>query len=172
MGLTLLTKPPSNTGGKVPLMVEIPVEAELAPFLVSSSKDVLWVERSHQGHARAAVRKATVPELDRQFIGAVRTRGADDGWGNVHPMTLDGLRAGVAHLSEYGFTDLDYFVSVGGTAPTAPGLSPLEASWVPSGHAVLLPKNREYVGVTLDFGHGNHATVIHNAARGVVVLVA
>lgn len=172
MALTVLRNPPSKAGGKVPLMVEVPVEADLAPFLVSSTKDVFWITRIRQGHVRAAIQKTPISDLMQKFVGAIRTRGEADGWGNVQPMTVGGLQAGVVHLSEYGFNDLDYFVATGETAPTAPGLSPQEASWVPSGHAVLVPRDREYVGVTLDFGHGNHATVIHNAARGVVVLVA
>lgn len=151
-------------------MVEVPVEAELAPYLVSSTRGVMWIPRSHQGRVRSAVQETPLPELSQRLIEAIRDRGQTDGWGNVQPLDLDGLRKGVAHLAEYGFPELEYLTAPGTLTPSAPGLPATEVAWVPPGHAILLPKDREFVGVTLDFGNGNCATVIHNAARGVVVL--
>jgi hypothetical protein len=169
VALTLISKHPPKAG-KTPLLVEVPVEAGLAPFLVSSVRDVMWIARTHQGHVRSAVQTTPLSELMQRFIEAIRDRGQSDDWGNVHPLTLDGLHRGVAHLAEYGFPDVDCFAAFGALAPSAPGLSATEVAWVPSGHAVLLPRDREFVGVTLDFGNGHHTTVIHNASRGVVVL--
>jgi len=42
---------------------------------------------------------------------------------------------------------------------------------VPDGWATILPMDRAFVGTTIDFGEGQHALLVHNASRGVGVLL-
>jgi hypothetical protein len=44
------------------------------------------------------------------------------------------------------------------------------ADWVPVGKAVLLPKDRAFVGFVLFMSETRGVAVVHNASRGVVVL--
>jgi len=169
MALTLCLKQKAQKG-KTPLLVEVPVEPDLAPFLVTSAVSVLWLAVSNKGSVRAAVQSSTIQEQYAKILASIEAKGLSEGWGNIQDMTPEGLSRGLSHLSEYGFNEVDYLTHPGSSAPTLPGVSPADASWVPSGKAVLLPKNREYVGVTLSFEEGRNATIIHNAARGVVIL--
>lgn len=161
----------TRKAGGVPLMTEVPVEAELAPFLVTSTKAVTWIGRAVGGRVRSAIRVVNPNAHFAELVEAVAAKSMEEGWGSVFPLSVEGVKQGVAYLGEHGFTDLTLL-----TAVDAPDFNPPEqvgvvlASWLPVGTAVLVPTDREYVGLTLDFGNGSVATVLHNASRGVVVL--
>jgi hypothetical protein len=154
---------------KVPLLLEVPVEAELVPFLVSSSRKVIWIESAKNGSVRAAVRKVSPAEHFPELVEAFVERSSREGWGSVLPLTSEGFSQGQAYLSEYGLKDLDLLSHPDTKLPHSEGVSLVTCPWLPVGEAVLVPVDRSFVGVTFDFGAGNIATVMHNAARGIVV---
>lgn len=163
--------PMTRKAGGVPLMTEVPVEAELAPFLVTSTKAVTWIVRAVGGRVRSAIRSVTPNAHFAELVEAVAAKSTEEGWGSVLPLSVEGVKQGEAYLREHGFSDLTLL-----TMQDAPDLHPSESvevvrtSWLPTGTAVLVPTDREYVGITLDFGNGSIATVLHNASRGVVIL--
>lgn len=161
---------PRKTKG-APLMTEVPVEPELAPYLVTSTKAVTWIGRAVQGRVRSAIRVVNPNDHYAELVEAIVTKSVEEGWGSVLPFSEAGVKQGEAYLQEHGLTDLTLLVSDGDTltSPTE-GVGVVPTKWLPVGTAVLVPTDREYVGVTLDFGNGSVATVIHNASRGVVVL--
>lgn len=160
---------PRKSGG-VALMTEVPVEPELAPFLVTSTKAVTWVGRAVGGRVRAAIRTAHPNEHYAELVTAIAAKSDEEGWGSVLPFTAEGVAQGEAYLREHGLTALTLLVPEG-TPPVSPSeeVEVVPAKWLPTGTAVLVPTDREYVGTTLDFGNGSIATVVHNALRGVVV---
>ncbi len=161
----------TRKAGGVPLMTEVPVEPELAPFLVTTTKAVTWVARAVGGRVRSAIRTVHPNPHFAELVEAVVAKSTEEGWGSVLPLTSEGAKQGVAYLQEHGLTDLTLL-----TADDAPDLHLPEqvevvlTPWLSAGTAVLVPTDREFVGVTLDFGNGSIATVLHNASRGVVVL--
>lgn len=163
--------PMTRKAGGVPLMTEVPVEAELAPFLVTSTKAVTWIARAVGGRVRSAIRSVNPNAHFAELVEAVAVKSIEEGWGSVLPLSVEGVKQGEAYLREHGFIELTLL-----TAEDTPDLHPTEkvevvlTSWLPTGTAVLVPTDREYVGITLDFGNGSIATVLHNASRGVVVL--
>lgn len=161
----------TRKAGGVPLMTEVPVEPELAPFLVTSTKAVVWVTRAVGGVVRSAIRTVNPNTHFAELVEAVVVKSKEEGWGSVFPLTPEGAQQGLAYLQWHGFNDLTLLTTEG-----SPDFNPPEqvgvvlAPWLPAGTAVLVPTDREYVGLTLDFGNGSIATVLHNASRGVVVL--
>jgi len=94
--------------GTVPLMLEFNVSPETAPYLVSSSSSVMWINEPHPGDlVKAAIREMAVSEFFREVIDAVVAMGQEMQWGNVHPLTLEGLLEAVEHVSFYEMGPLE-----------------------------------------------------------------
>lgn len=162
-------------------MIELPVSPETAPYLVSTSKGTLWVDHtSSNGFIRAAVRPGCKPgDLFREALEQIKGRGMTDSWGNVHTFTEDGVQGAIDHVAYYGLTDIELMVAPkrtkkgteGGTGHPEWlkkwGVHPHPSSWVPDNCVVVLPKNREYVGVLRLVSPRCYAMVVHNASRGV-----
>lgn len=159
---------------KVPVMLDrIPAsEADGAgPFLITSSKTLMWVERAFRGgFLRVAVRQSDADDLFRNLVERIASEGVRREWGNVHPDSKEGVLAALAHLSYYGLSDplllygADFDFSIAPDLPRAP------ADWLPPSWGVVLPSDRGFVGTAFIFREGNVGAVVHNASRGVVVL--
>lgn len=153
----------------VPQLMEFPVNAELAPFLVSSSRAVTWVQKaSKEGLVRAAVRPRA--GLEAETVAAIAEMGPTLQWGNVHSLTTAGVEACVAHLNSYGLAELEMLVSpltdLEGIEVKAPRVA---APWMPVNAAVLVPVDRSFVGTLGSVGPDRAVLVVHNASRGVAV---
>ena len=107
--LLLVTRAPSKAvqrKGVVPLMMEYGVSAETAPYLVSSTSSVMWIhEPQPGGFIRAAVRQVSLDRFFQDVIAALIPTGEQ--WGNVHPLTIEGLHAAVAHVNFYELGPLE-----------------------------------------------------------------
>jgi len=92
----------------MPLILEFQVPEETAPYLVSSSSSVLWINEAHPGSLiKAAVRESTPGAFFREVIEAVAAMGLQQEWGNVHPLTVEGLQAAIDHVSYYELGPLE-----------------------------------------------------------------
>ena len=161
---------------RVPVMLDrIPAsEADGAgPFLITSSKALMWVERAFRGgFLRLGVRQTSPHDLFRGLVESVAERGSERGWGNVQPCSKEGMLEGLAHLHYYELSDpvllygSDFDISI------APEGRPFRvpADWLPPTWVVLIPSDREFVGTSFLFREGHVGAVIHNASRGIVVL--
>lgn len=165
----------------IPLMMEFPVNPELAPFLVSSSKAVLWV-RSYNGCVKAAVRKTNdLPSYFWEVTTAVIEEGRGADWGNIHPLSKAGIQAAIAHVEEYGLEDLELLANpdtnwgeiepswevAEDNIPMALMGKPLQsAPWLLPNTVLVVPKDRAFVGFVMLFA-GRIVSVIHNASRGI-----
>lgn len=169
--LTLVEMPTK----KIPVMLDrIPAseDPDAGPFLITSSKSLMWVERAFRGgFLRVAVRTLSAHDLFRSLVEAVVDEGFGRGWGNVSPSSKEGVLSGLAHLSYYGLSDpvilygSDFDISIVSDLPRVP------ADWLPPTWAVMLPGDRSFVGTAFLFRDGNVGAVVHNASRGIVVLI-
>lgn len=163
----------SPTGTRTPLMVEVPVQPALdGPFLVTSTKEFLWVNRKFANNTvRAAVRKAPIAFLFRDALYKVERRSEEEGWGSTHPPTAEGLMGAVKHLSEYGMEEVEILHGPDFDGKLFPeNLPHYEVEWVPADWAVVLPLDKAYVGTCFDFGEGQISLVLHNASRAVGIV--
>lgn len=162
----------------IPLILEWAVNGDTAPYLVTSTGEVLWIEDPHEGNIiRAAVRQISDPGiLFREILEEVFRRGKEDEWGNTQPYTANGLTGAIEHLQSYDFADLEILVSKKTKEhPRAVWLNkdfgfPLKpTSWLPDECAVVVPKDRDFVGVLGYLDMKRAAAVVHNASRGIAI---
>lgn len=153
-----------------PLMMDgVPVP-DSGPYLITSSKSLMWVERSFAGgFLRLAVRQQSADGLYRDLVEAIADEGVRREWGNVHPATTEGVLEGLNHLHYYDLPDSTLLYGSDFDIGLAPDLERAPADWLPSTWAVLVP-DRAYVGTAYVFGDQHLAAVVHNPSRAVVVL--
>ena len=158
-----------------PMMLDsVPVSdnPDAGPFLVTSSKSLLWVDKAFPGgFLRVAVRKMGAHDLFGSIVKEVAQRGAALEWGNVLPPTTEGAKAALDYLLFYELPGVTLLYG----SDFDIGLSPFEevprvpVDWLPSDWAVLVP-DREFVGTTFLFKGGHVGALVHNPSRGVVIL--
>lgn len=185
--LQVLTYPQHRSRGGVPLMMEFPINPALSPFLVSSTTATMWVGKHRGGKIRAATREA--PDLlafFQEVIDAVIDQGREREWGNVRPLSKEGLEGAISHLASYGLEDVEilanpdtpwgdieesWAIEDGSMAMALLGRPVQPAPWLRPDTLVVVPKDREYVGFVLLF-EKRIASVVHNAARGIGIATA
>lgn len=157
-------------GARMPEMMEFTVNPDLAPFLVSSTRSVLWVDHaSKAGMIRAALRKRQ--GLQKELVGAVAEAGMANDWGNVHPLTSEGLKACVDHLVYYELAGIEALVNPETDLEDLDfgELTPVDAAWMPLDAVAFVPGDRSFVGMMGTIGQHKALAVIHNASRGIAV---
>lgn len=161
----------TRRGAAPPLMMEFQVNAELAPFLVSSTRSVRWVGNTSQsGTIRAAVRKRQ--NIEPEVVAAIVRMGQEAEWGNIHDLTTEGIQKCVEHVASYDLAPLEILVAPdtdldGLSMPE--GIVVSHAPWLPLDAVVVVPVDRGFVGTLGTIGKHKAVAVIHNASRGVAV---
>ena len=118
----------------VPLILEFHVNDATAPYLVSSSSSVMWINEAHpNGVVKAAVRQVGHGNLFAEMVETVATMGRNMNWGNVQPLTTEGLREAVNHIEFYGLGPVELLT---------PRAHPTEVGEMMSPAMSLLPKGR------------------------------
>lgn len=153
-------------------MVEYPVDPLSAPYLVTSTRSVMWVDHaSREGYIRAAVRKVpNIAALSLEMLQAIKQMGTECHWGNCAGFTSQGICQVVDHVRSYGLDNLEILVHVASVSELPENLPAQIApvKWLPLKTAVVLPVDRNYVGFASFVGSDDHMiAIIHNASRGV-----
>jgi hypothetical protein len=153
-----------------PLFVELPVP-ETAPYLITSNKGLLWINSSFSGVVRSALLRVNWATVQQdtfcKVVRAVQDQGIELRWGNVLPYTESGVAEARAYLLSYGFKDVELLVS---SITGAPG--EVLCPFIPRGCAVLVPKDRAYLGTVSVWGTDVYTVVVHNPSRGMAILGA
>lgn len=180
-------------GQKTPVMLEFPVNPDTAPFLVSSSKSVVWIDQAMEPSpemwpadgapgdiVRVAVRvdENKLGDYFHEVVQAVAEKGLASEWGNIHDYSEDGVVAAIEHVEHYDLGTLCLLYNTGDLNLKVLALDheclPQPSSWLPPGMAVVVPKEREFVGSIGTVGRGRKGVVVvvHNAARGMAIATA
>lgn len=184
VGSDLLRMSPfAAQGTKTPLMMEFKVNPATGPFLVTSTRGVMWVS-PREPKVRAAFRDIQPDSFFREVVQAVADTGAEASWGNVQPLTTAGLLTAIAHVRSYDLSALEVLMHPKTVVEGLPVQEmtteaeevvrticgfPVEfADWMDVGVVVVLPQDRDYVGFIVSRG-GRGVAVIHNASRGMAV---
>ena len=164
---------------KMPLAIECEVSPETAPYLVTTSKGIAWVPTPNESVVRAAIRTKTHPDhFFKDIVETVHSTGLEMEWGNVLPLSRKGMEAAIRHVESYGFEDLEILV------PTAANEQDREVigtssdfdyptktcSWLPGDLAVVVPKDRGFVGFVYRVTPNDIVGVVHNVARGLAIV--
>jgi|13_taG_2_1085334.scaffolds.fasta_scaffold09307_4 hypothetical protein len=160
---------------KNPLMMASPIAPDLdGPFLVSSSKGFIWVEKKFSGNfIRAATRVDKVQDMFENILNSILEKSVDMEWGSVKPFTEKGVKESILYLSYFGFAEFDLILN--SDSPFSFKDKPENLfvsweSWVPEGCAVLTPTDKSYLGTIYSFGNGNFSCCVHNPSRGICIL--
>lgn len=161
----------SITSKKTPLLVEVRVHGAGAPFLVSGTREWVWVDGARTDTLRAAVRKGKLPKkVFSEIVSAIALRGSAQKWANGFPFSESGLVEASAYVRSYGIEEVEILVPKGCvfTAPKGVTLSPV--AWVSPNRAVAVPSDRTYLGMIGTIGNSHWTAVVHNPSRGMAVL--
>ena len=168
---------------KIPVAMQIDVHPETGPFLVSSSKTLLWLSPKHPA-VHACFRPITsTADLFDEIIQSVCEMSVQSEWGNVHPLTTHGLAAAIAHVLSYDIPSPEILAhpdtdwgDVGlseseGAMRYFLGCPVVDTLWVDPQQVVIVPQERAFVGILILSG-GLGLCVLHNASRGIAVCQA
>ncbi len=160
---------------KTPIMMASPIAPELdGPYLVTSTKDFVWVENKFPGNfIRAATRQGTVKELYLRSVQNIYSKSKELGWGSIKPFTEQGVKESILYLSYFGFAEFDLIVNSESGFVLKDNPENLFVSWedwVPEDLAIVVPTDKSYLGTLYSFGNGNFSCCIHNPSRGICIL--
>ena len=155
---------------RTPLMIELPVEPKIAPYLVSTTKSFLWLHQPlRDNKLRVAIRKENLDQLYGEIIQNIYEMGVNSSWGNSHTLSKEGLQKAIDYLRYYGIKEVEILssetdpLSLGGNF----GKYPItKVNWIADCY-IVLPKDRSYFGSMTDFGSDKYAILIHNPSRGI-----
>lgn len=157
---------------KTGLFIELPVNEESAPFLVSKTRGLLWLEAAHRKQIRAAVVPGTPSDdLFLQVVREVQSKGIERQWGNSFPNTPEGLTEALAYLRYYEQDELELLTSdlEFEASPSWEAVTVVIAPWVPKGCVVIVPQDRQYLGMVGLFKDA-HTVVLNNPTRGMAIV--
>lgn len=160
-------------GNRIPLMMEVPVSRDLdGPFLLCSSKSLLWVEQAFPNSmVRTAIRIAKRRDLFSSAIPWIAQKAIDREWGSVHLATKEGVTAAFSHLADYDIIDVEVVYGEGFDTSLFPeDVTRTQASWMPAGWAAVLPSDRSFLGTLFEYDGDQYGMVVHNAPRGIAIV--
>lgn len=161
----------SPTGSAQQLTLEdIQVNPELAPYLISSSKSVTWVPHASQKNTvRTAIRERE--GIEAELVAAVIDMGGQAQWGNVHPLSTEGVMACLEHVSSYIDGPLEIICSAETDLEDVEipeHFQQTQAKWIPRDCLVVVPVDRAFLGTLWVLG-SRVAALVHNVSRGMAV---
>jgi hypothetical protein len=138
---------------------------------------VLWINQPHPGdvpHVKAAVQKNKVPgEVFWNVATAIFEKSRECQWGNAQPYTEQGLMAAIEHVSSYGLGTVDILVAMDNKDDRPKWLLDRDlgenlhgCAWVPENCAVVVPSDRQFLGMYVHLSAPLTAMVVHNPSRG------
>ena len=155
-------------GEKAPLMAEYPVNSSTSPYLVTTTRSLLWVTEPTMNIGtlqlvRCASRIASLETLYREIILAIFDAGKHLEWGNIQPYTCEGLIKAIEYVRFYGFEKVEIlcsrqtgdqceFLRSSEILMGFPDVPLWTADWIPDGVFVVLPEDRSYIGSVDVFG--------------------
>jgi hypothetical protein len=157
-----------NNLKKTPLMFEFKVKGELAPFLVTNSKSILWVDAPNDT-VRAGVRVNTrVKDFFMEVINELATVGDDAQWGNTHEFSPEGVQEAISYLQGYEVGALEVLVHPNSASDIDVAVKVTNTHWLPEKCAVVVPQDRDFLGFIGLIGK-DFVGVVHNPSRGLSI---
>lgn len=163
--------PMPSTKGSIPPFVGVSVHAEAAPFLVTGTKSFLWVHTAKKGFIRSMVRSENFNDgVFLDVVSSIAKKGSELMWGNVFDFSVSGMQQAVGYVKSYGFEDLEILVSEDASALDVDDVDRVEVGWLTGQQAVVVPKDRNYLGTVGVFGESHYTVIVHNPSRGMAII--
>ncbi len=162
---------PSPKKGSVPLFLEFNINDVLKPFLVSSTRDLIWVYKTKNNRVRSALRNDfNINTITSSILEKIISQGLEYSWGNIYTGGLSRLEQAKSRMVEYGFPDFEILSSDQELVASRGDLT--FSPCIPQELLVVVPRDREYLGFIGTFQDipGKFCVLIHNASRGICIL--
>lgn len=172
---------------KTPLLLEVTVNLETAPYLVTNTKGgLLWLN-PRKPFVRAAFTEKTPISLYPQIVDEVVFLAKEAQWGNANPLTEEGLTRSIEHLISYDIPSPEILANpdfdwsrVGGppklldcfdgnTKELKIGCPVIPTYWLDTDTLVVVPRDRDYLGLLLQAKDNLNLVLVHNPSRGIAV---
>lgn len=154
---------------KTPLAYEFQVDGASAPFLITNSKSLLWVDAPNNV-VRAGVRlNCKVRDFFLEVLEEVMAVGKQAEWGNVHSFDDKGISLALSYLQDYDVGSVEVLVNPESLSSLGKlGVKVTVANWLPKEYAVFVPENRDFLGFVGCVGE-DFVSVVHNPSRGLSI---
>lgn len=159
-----------------PLAFEFQANNDATPFLVSTSKSLLWVTEAPANVVRAAVRSKTTTKIQDFYLEVLQEISdvsRECSWGNLQPLTRQGFKEASAYISYYGVETVECLLN--GESKTSiseilkgTGVSYSICNWLPKDLLVVVPKDRSLLGFVGVINTG-FVSVIQNPSRCIAI---
>lgn len=172
---------------RMPLLMEFPVPPT-PPFLVTTLRSLAWIPAVRNHRIRAGVMGInSTTTLFRAVVEETIRTGRQAEWGNIHPLTLEGLKEAIEHPRFYGLDSLQILAhpetnwealnpewkrTDGKQLVAVLDLPVEQAPWLDPTTVIVLPKDRGFVGFVIEIGESHVVAVIHNASRALGIATA
>ena len=156
------------------LACEFQANKDAIPFLVSTSKSLLWVNDAHSNVVRAAVRpKTKVQDFYKEVIQEIAEVGTDCSWGNVQPLNKVGLQNAIDYVVSYELGEVECLLNPQQKEQVSEmlkdsGIAYSLCNWLPADCVVVVPKDRSFLGFVGVLTTG-FVSVIQNPSRGIAI---
>ena len=174
--LQTLELPINNGSNRLPLAMEFRVDPIAAPFLVSSTRALVWVPEAFGDVVRAAVRRNVRKngEFYREVVAEIASQGTTSQWGNVFPYSLKGIGAAIQYLKSFEIEELELLIRAKSKMAdrlreTFKDQKVTEVQWLPGSHVVVVPTDKELLGFVSRIGSSSIISVVHNPSRGMAI---
>ena len=152
-----------------PLAFEFQANKEATPFLVSTSKSLLWITDAPTNVVRAAVRpKTKIQDFYLEVLQEVKEVGQECSWGNSFSFSKEGVLSATAYVKSYGVGEVVCLLSSPTRASVAflqgTGLEFSICNWLPQGFIAIAPKDTSFLGFVGVMNTG-FVSVIQNPSR-------
>ena len=152
-----------------PLAFEFQANKEAIPFLVSTSKSLLWITDAPTNVVRAAVRpKTKIQDFYVEVIQEIKEVGQECSWGNTYSFCKEGVLSASSYVTSYGVGEVVCLLSSStkekATFLQGTGLEFSICNWLPQDFIAVVPKDRSLLGFVGVMNSG-FVSVIQNPSR-------
>ena len=156
-----------------PLAFEFQANKEATPFLVSTSKSLLWINEAPTNVVRAAVRpKTKIQQFYIEVISEIKEVGESCSWGNSYAFSKEGVLSAISYVNSYGVGEVECLLSSETKSEASflagTGISFSICNWLPKSCVVVVPKDRSLLGFVGVMNSG-FVSVIQNPSRCLAV---
>lgn len=154
-------------------MVQVAVDAATAPFLVTSTRGLVWLSARSvgmDGNLRAGIRldELTKETLFNQIVEAIVGQSREAEWGSVQPLSTAGVRSAMEYLRSFDLNEVEVLRHPKCKVPLKSIKEVVECDWVGPDRVLVVPKDRAFLGTYAQVGQA-FFVVVHNPARGIAV---
>lgn len=153
-----------------PLAFEFQASNDATPFLVSTSKSLLWINEAPTNVVRAAVRpKTKIQDFYMEVIREIKEVGDMCSWGNAYSLDKQGILQAVAYVSSYEVGEISCLLNSTTKNKIQPllegtGISFAICNWLSEDCVLVVPKDRSLLGF-IGVVNSGFVSVIQNPSR-------